>query len=128
MTDPRLALATRMGVLPGFRDLTGTWRETSVETAEALLAAMGVAPDARPEVIEAGLPIDLICEAGAAPDHDFRDTPWTLVLETGEEMTGEGALPPCVRQGRSRPFFRYQRSKSVALGAGSGKEKLVFAI
>ena len=94
MTDPRLALATRMGVLPGFRDLTGTWRETSVETAEALLAAMGVAPDARPEVIEAGLPIDLICEAGAAPDHDFRDTPWTLVLETGEEMTGEGALPP----------------------------------
>lgn len=94
MVDPRLALATRMGVLPGFRDLTGAWRDTSAETAEALLAAMGVAADAAPDAIAAGLPIDLVCEAGATPDHDFRDTPWQLVFENGAEAEGQGPLPP----------------------------------
>ena len=36
MTDPRLALAARMGILPGYHDLSGHWRETPVETAEAV--------------------------------------------------------------------------------------------
>ncbi|WP_258869702.1 hypothetical protein [Paracoccus thiocyanatus] len=41
MTDARLILAERLGVSRGFRDHAGQWRETSVETAEALLAALG---------------------------------------------------------------------------------------
>lgn len=93
MTDPRLAHAARMGVLPGYRDLTGTWRETSTETAAALLAAMGIVPDTPVDEVEAGLPIDVICEVGCAPDLDFWDTPWQLTLEDGREVEGQGPLP-----------------------------------
>ncbi|KGJ03707.1 4-alpha-glucanotransferase [Paracoccus halophilus] len=88
-----LALATRMGVLPGFHDLTGQWRETSAETAAALLAAMGLAPDDRPETVEATLPIDVICEAGRPPALDMRDTPWQLTHEDGGTFEGQEALP-----------------------------------
>ncbi|MCE8431323.1 hypothetical protein, partial [Rhodovulum sulfidophilum] len=37
------ALARATGILPGYRDLTGTERPTAPETAQALLAAMGLA-------------------------------------------------------------------------------------
>lgn len=67
MTDPRLALAARMGILPGYHDLGGNWRETSPETAAALVAAMGVASSDEAEAKLAGLPRDIICEAGCRP-------------------------------------------------------------
>lgn len=92
MTDP-LGHAVRMGVLPGYRDLTGAWRDTSAETAAALLAAMGIGADNPAETVEAGLPIDVICAAGSAPDLDFWDTPWQLTYEDGHEAEGQGPLP-----------------------------------
>ncbi|WP_062560420.1 4-alpha-glucanotransferase [Paracoccus aminovorans] len=97
MTDARLQLAARMGVLPGFHDLTGQWRETSVESAVALLAAMGLSVPGEPEAQAALdahadlLPQDVICEAGAAPD--LAPAAWQLSFEDGTQLEGSGALP-----------------------------------
>ncbi|WP_199257536.1 4-alpha-glucanotransferase [Paracoccus binzhouensis] len=97
MTDPRLTLAGRMGVLPGFHDLAGQWRETSVETAVALLAAMGLAAPTAAEAQAAlddhadRLPQDVICAAGARPDLALGD--WQLTFEDGTEAEGNGPLP-----------------------------------
>ncbi|MCJ1899454.1 4-alpha-glucanotransferase [Paracoccus versutus] len=97
MTDPRLTLAGRMGVLPGFHDLAGQWRETSVETAVALLAAMGLAVPTAAEAQAAledhadRLPQDVICAAGARPDLSLGD--WQLTFENGAEAAGTGPLP-----------------------------------
>lgn len=97
MTDARLQLATRMGVLPGFHDLGGAWRETSVDSAVALLAAMGLAVPSEPEAQAAldahadQLPLDVICEAGRSPD--LAPAAWHLTLEDGSQHEGSGALP-----------------------------------
>jgi len=97
MTDPRLALAERMGVLPGFHDLAGQWRATPVETAVALLAAMGLAVPTAAEAQAAlddhadRLPQDVICAAGARPDLSLGD--WQLTFENGAEAEGDGPLP-----------------------------------
>ncbi|WP_374327035.1 4-alpha-glucanotransferase [Paracoccus pantotrophus] len=97
MADPRLTLAGRMGVLPGFHDLAGQWRETSVETAVALLAAMGLAVPTAAEAQAAlddhavRLPQDVICAAGARPDLALDD--WQLTFEDGTEAEGNGPLP-----------------------------------
>lgn len=97
MTDARLRLAERMGVLPGFHDLTGQWRDTSVESAVALLAAMGLAVASESDAqaaLEAhadALPQDLICEAGRGPDLAPAD--WQLTHEDGRQIEGRGALP-----------------------------------
>ena len=93
MTDPRLALAARMGILPGYHDLGGNWRETSPETAAALVAAMGVASSDEAEAKLAGLPRDIICEAGCRPDLDLWDTPWQLICDDGSQLEGQGPLP-----------------------------------
>lgn len=97
MTDARLQLATRMGVLPGFHDLAGAWRETSVDSAVALLAAMGLAVPSQPEAQAAldahadQLPQDVICEAGRSPA--LAPAAWQLTLEDGSQHEGSGALP-----------------------------------
>ncbi|RCW82466.1 4-alpha-glucanotransferase [Paracoccus lutimaris] len=93
MTDPRLALAARMGVLPGYHDLSGHWRETPVETAEALVAAMGLAAPDEAEARLAALPRDVICEVGCRPDLDLWDTPWRLTCDDGSQLEGQGPLP-----------------------------------
>ena len=93
MTDPRLAVAARMGVLPGYHDLSGHWRETPVETAEALLAAMGLASPDEAEAQLAALPRDVICQAGCRPDLDLWDTPWQLTCDDGSQLEGQGPLP-----------------------------------
>ncbi len=97
VTDPRLILAEHMGVLRGFYDLIGQWRETSVESAVALLAAMG---HPAPSVTEAQaalddcadhLPRDVICTAGARPELVLNH--WRLTHEDGGEVEGRGQLP-----------------------------------
>ncbi len=93
MTDPRLALAARMGILPGYHDLSGHWRETPVETAEALVAAMGVASPDEAEARLARLPREVICEAGCRPDLDMWDTPWEMLCDDGTRLEGQGPLP-----------------------------------
>ncbi|WP_323717100.1 4-alpha-glucanotransferase [Paracoccus aminovorans] len=97
MTDARLRLAERMGVLPGFHDLSGQWRATSVDSAEALLAAMGLAVPSEPEAQAALdahadlLPQDLICATGGRPD--LAPAAWQLTHEDGTQAEGAGPLP-----------------------------------
>ena len=99
MTDARLILAEAMGVLPGFHDTTGAWRQTGVESAVALLAAMGIAAPTAPEAQAlldspgAHPPAEAICEAGRAPDLDFGETPWRRTSEDGRQAEGRGPLP-----------------------------------
>ena len=93
MTDPRLALAARMGILPGYHDLSGHWRETPVETAAALVAAMGVASPDEAEALLVQLPREVICEAGCRPDLDMWDTPWQMQCDDGTLLEGQGPLP-----------------------------------
>ena len=50
--DPLTALAGQMGVQPAYRDQTGTLRETSPDTARALLAAMGMTVETAAEARE----------------------------------------------------------------------------
>ncbi len=98
MADARLVLAGQMGILPGYRDLTGRHHETTVETAIALLAAMGVAADTEAlarAVLDAPTeepPEDVICTAGEAPAL-IPAGPWQLRLERGDEIEGSGPLP-----------------------------------
>jgi 4-alpha-glucanotransferase len=92
-TDPRLALAARMGILPGYHDLSGHWRETAPDSAEALVAAMGVASADEAEARLAALPRDVIFEAGGRPDLDLWDTPWQLICDDGRQLEGQGPLP-----------------------------------
>ena len=91
-TDPRLALAARMGILPGYHDLSGHWRETAPDSAEALVAAMGVASADEAEARLAALPRDVIFEAGGRPDLDLWDTPWQLICDDGRQLEGQGPL------------------------------------
>ncbi len=98
MSDARLVLARRMGVVARYKDQTGTTRDTSVETAVALLAAMGIdtpterlARAYKPEASKA-LPKDIITDADTVPPLDIAGD-WNLTLETGETREGRGALP-----------------------------------
>ncbi|MBN9046075.1 MAG: 4-alpha-glucanotransferase [Rhizobiales bacterium] len=96
--DPRLTLAAHMGVLPGFHDLTGIWRDTSVETAVALLAGIGVnaATWAEAEAALAeghdDIPEDVISRAGERAALTFSaDTEWRLTFEDGTTAEGRGS-------------------------------------
>lgn len=107
MSDALAALSRHAGILPGYRDLTGAWHETTPEVARCLLSAMGLADAPPAETLEAlkaaeaarPLPDWLVVEAGTAP----RLAPktggdWRLELEDGgiaEGRAGEDlALPP----------------------------------
>ena len=95
MTDARLALALRMGVLPQYTDQTGIVRETGVETATALLSAMGLdaATEADARAAEPpAMPRDVICTADSVPSFRPKGS-WHLVLEDGTEHEGRGKLP-----------------------------------
>lgn len=99
------------GVVTGYRDQTGHWREISAETARALLAAMGhaVASDAEIAQTAAGerarrrarrIPDYVVVEAGraAAIGVGGGGADWLLTPEVGEAITGratdEVSLPP----------------------------------
>lgn len=89
-----LRRAAAAGVLPRYTDVTGTDRQTSPDTARALLAAMGLpqgsADAAAPGAGFTGWRV-VPCDTPAA-----LDTPgdWRLTLEDGGMRTGPGALPP----------------------------------
>ncbi len=95
--DPRLTLAAELGVLPSFYDLTGTRRDTSVETAAALLAGMGVGAATEAEAWDAlgqirdDLPEDVVCETGRRPEIGLADDQdWELTFEDGTRLEGRG--------------------------------------
>jgi 4-alpha-glucanotransferase len=110
MTDSIAQLAGAMGILPRYTDQTALVRETSRDTALALLAAMGldIATEAQAEgrlaalraegaarplprwiVAEAGQPLTLPADPGA----------WALTLEDGTEAEGQGAALPALPLG-----------------------------
>jgi 4-alpha-glucanotransferase len=86
--------AAAWGIEPGYHDYQGAWRETSPETTDALLAAMGASPD-RPT------PPDVADLRFVRPG-DVVEGRWRLLLEDGAEVDlaeGEGRLPPDVPLG-----------------------------
>lgn len=96
MTDPRLRLAEVWGVHARYHDQMGALHETGVDTAVALLRALGIeaTTEAQAEAHlaagDAHLPWDVVCEAGTAPWLDIGDSPWVLTLEDGTEIEGLG--------------------------------------
>jgi 4-alpha-glucanotransferase len=101
MTDLRLELAYARGIYAEYYDQMGVHHVTTVETAVALLAAMGIeaaTEEAARVHLEEGdgvLPWDVVCEAGAKPIVDIGEASWELILEDGQESRGQGvgALP-----------------------------------
>ena len=76
------------GVDDGFVDVDGTWHATNPETAAALRAAMGAAPDQTEP--SAGRRIRIATAGSTEP----LERPASLVLEDGSEVRVERALPP----------------------------------
>lgn len=99
MSDPRDALAARLGVLPAYTDVSRTERVTSPETRDALLTAMGAAPEAAAEALAAleaqaaarHLPAWLVCAAGAEAQVPLAEASWALTFEDGRRREGRGA-------------------------------------
>ncbi|TDX28290.1 4-alpha-glucanotransferase [Rhodovulum visakhapatnamense] len=96
-------LAQAAGLLPVYRDLTGTERETLPETAQALLAAMGLPAATEAEAAEtlaafeamrAGrvLPDWLVAAEGMAPELTV-PAEWRIELETGGLIEGRAEDP-----------------------------------
>ncbi|ARC88724.1 4-alpha-glucanotransferase [Rhodovulum sp. MB263] len=97
------ALAQAAGILPGYRDLTGTDRPTGPETAQALLAAMGLAAATEIEAaaslaaLEAArsarhLPDWLVVPEGCAPELTV-PADWRIELEGGDVLEGRAEDP-----------------------------------
>lgn len=106
MTDPIADLAAALGILPRYTDQMGGIRETGRDTALALMAAMGTAVTTEAEAgarlaarqAEAALRT-LPCYLIVTPDGALRlpadPGEWTLTLEDGHEIEGQGPdLPP----------------------------------
>ncbi|MFD1342490.1 4-alpha-glucanotransferase [Litorisediminicola beolgyonensis] len=107
----RYALARRLGILPGYTDATGARHDTTPETRDGLLAAMGFAPASEAEAEEAlatlpapdTLPEWVISEAGSAPVLDIPEgQDWQIFLENGEGDEGTGPELPALPIGRHR--------------------------
>ncbi|MCC1493228.1 4-alpha-glucanotransferase [Cognatishimia sp. F0-27] len=92
MTAATRPLARALGIVPRYTDQTGERRTTGVDSARALIAAMGVDPAANARDVLADLPEDLVVTAGAVPDFE-PDGDWTLTFENGAQREGRGALP-----------------------------------
>lgn len=109
MTPDLQELCTHLGVGLGYRDQMGQWRETSDETARALVAAMGHPAGTDAEVMESlaalrseaasrRLPAYLVVPPDAPVWLDTDADGWRLDLESGEVLAGGGQtglnLPP----------------------------------
>lgn len=106
MTGPIAQLAGAMGILPRYTDQTRLVRETSHETALALLAAMGVEVTTEAQArdrlaaLRAGeaarrLPRWIVTEADQPATLPADPGAWALTLEDGTGAEGRGtALPP----------------------------------
>lgn len=97
MTDLRLVLAEQRGIHRSYYDQMGTYHETTVETAVALLKALGIAAETEAEAqdqLDAGdayLPWDIVFEAGTKPYVDIGEATWELIFEDGAMVEGRGA-------------------------------------
>ncbi len=92
MSERVLQQAEALGVVATYKDQTGQLRHTSVETAKALMAAMGVSDPSEADKVLSDLPTDVICEVDSPPPLVLK-TPWVLTLEDGTQTTGTGPLP-----------------------------------
>lgn len=104
MSDPREALAARLGILPRYFDQSGQNRPTSPETRDALLVALGHDPGMAADALDA---LDAEAVARHLPPWQVvqmqsplalplaDDVAWTLTLEDGGTRAGQGgALAP----------------------------------
>jgi 4-alpha-glucanotransferase len=106
MTDPIHELAQALGIVARYTDQMGGTRDTSRETALALLAAMGAPVTSEAEATDRlrhwtaaetarSLPRWIVARTDA-PIHLGRDPgTWVIQVETGSEIEGTGPdLPP----------------------------------
>ncbi|AJE47778.1 4-alpha-glucanotransferase [Celeribacter indicus] len=97
MADARLDLAERLGFHRRYHDQTGVAHDLGVESAVALLAALGqpaaTEAEARERLAEGDddLPWDVVFAAGTRPWVDIGEVPWELTREDGERIEGRGA-------------------------------------
>ncbi|TCM87623.1 4-alpha-glucanotransferase [Rhodovulum steppense] len=110
MSPALAALAARAGILPRYVDLAGATHDTGPETAQALLAAMGLAAASEAEAARTLAALDatdaarplpdwIVVEAGTAPVlHPRHAGAWQLSLEDGTCYAGRAqealSLPP----------------------------------
>nr|WP_319246385.1 4-alpha-glucanotransferase [uncultured Celeribacter sp.] len=96
MADARLELARQRGIHMEYHDQMGLRHETTVETAVALLAALGLEAETEESArahLEAGddcLPWDVVCARDTAPWVDIGDAEWQLTFEDGTTCEGRG--------------------------------------
>ncbi|PTX54958.1 4-alpha-glucanotransferase [Litoreibacter ponti] len=92
MAEDIVARAAHYGILPRYIDQMEQVRETSPETAAALLAAMGIDPeDGLPS--KRTLPRYLVVETSTKPNLAMPDGAWELTFEDGAQLEGQDALP-----------------------------------
>ncbi|SNR27627.1 4-alpha-glucanotransferase [Puniceibacterium sediminis] len=110
MTEALTDLAVSLGVVPSYVDQTGTRRDTSRDTAQALLTAMGhpVANDAEAQELARhlasqaqALPRWHVCR----PDRPTtlpipEDAEWHITREDGHSQQGRGPRLPSLPMGR----------------------------
>jgi 4-alpha-glucanotransferase len=89
------------GIVPGYHDYSGEWRETSPETAAAVLEAMGALGDssAGPPGPEGDDPVRVVRQG---QEHSFEPGPWRLETEDGATVRLTGSLPPDLPLGYHR--------------------------
>lgn len=103
MTPDLEELCALAGVRSGYRDQMHTWRETSDETARAVLTAMGHAAGTDAEVAgslaalkeeAAGrrLPPYIVAEAEAPFRLEAEVAEWGIAFESGDVLAGAGAV------------------------------------
>jgi 4-alpha-glucanotransferase len=99
--EPLWALARAAGLLPRYKDVTGTERHMTSETARALLAAMGLPASTDADAAEslavladpgAGFNAWRVVDSDATAPLDV-DGNWHLMTEDGEAHHGPGPLP-----------------------------------
>ncbi|HET9291166.1 MAG TPA: hypothetical protein VFQ49_08785, partial [Actinomycetes bacterium] len=89
--------AQARGITTGFTDAAGRHHEVAAATLEAVLAAMGPAPDPAP------WPPVVVARTGrSATWRPPPGEPATVVLETGEERPAPAELPGDLPCGRHR--------------------------
>ncbi len=110
MSDALTDLAASLGVVQSYVDQTGTTRDTSPQTAQALLAAMGHRIDTEAEAQELArymaaetqaLPRWQVCTLGKRATLPIpEDAGWLILREDGHSVEGRGPLLPQLPLGR----------------------------
>src|SRR5918992_2788011 len=80
------------GIVPGYHDFTGQWRETSPEAAAAVLDAMGASGDSSAEPAGPGGD-DPVWVVRPGQERSLEEGPWHLETEDGGTVRLTGSLP-----------------------------------